>query len=380
MGETDFNSACSNDICVMDIIDWLTRIHTADPSALPGGPAAAKPEQTRLVLAAFHAVRQALNQCSADDRISVPGLGQFRLRNDQAATAAGASRRLVLAPEQSTRTNRVDQAAWQRALRARMLPLIHPRHRFVVLFFAKSACTSVVIWYLHTMGLLEGARSYSRWPHDFRIDRLYKRAEDREARASLRMSQVTVLKVVRDPLERAVSSFRHALATGYARESILAALGIDTAARGLSFERFIDFLEREDLQACDPHHALQWHPVERLRRPDVVINVSRGDLFAGLNDFERRLGMPVTDFSALRWIHELQASREAPTGETEGDTYRQVLTQRHALQGPWPRTLLTSEARRRLGKLYARDLRADEGADMMQPAESTPPRHKEPTN
>lgn len=364
----------------MNLTDLLHRIHETDPLALPAGAPGATPEQERLVLATLNAVRQALNRCSVSDRVLVPGLGQFRLRNDHAASAAGAVRRLVLAPEQSVRTERADQAAWFRALKAPMLPLIHPRHRFVVLFSAKSACSSVVIWYLHTMGLLEAARSYSDWPHDFRTDRLYQRQEDADARTTLRPSQVKLLRVVRDPLERAASSFRHALGTGYAREAIQRALGVDTELEGLSFERFIDFLEHEDLRSCDPHHRVQCHPVERLRQPDMVINVSRSDLFAGLNAFERLVGMPETDFAALRWLHELQAKREVAAGEPPGDAYRLVLTRQQALRGPWPRGLLAAPARARLEKLYAEDLHLYAAASYDGPQPQTPERLKEPLN
>jgi hypothetical protein len=286
-----------------------------------------------------------------------------------------------LAPEQSVRTERTDQASWFRALKTPMLPLIHPRHRFVVLFSAKSACSSVVIWYLHAMGLAEAARSYSDWPHDFRTDRLYRRQDDADARAALLPGQVKVLRVVRDPLERAASSFRHALATGYAREAIQRALGVDTDVDGLSFERFVDFLEREDLQRCDPHHGVQCHPVERLRRPDMVIDVSRDNLFAGLNAFERLVGMPETDFAALRWIHELQARREVAAGEVAGDPYRLVLTRQQALRGPWPAGLLTAEARTRLEKLYAEDLRLYSPASYHPAQPIDPPDAcKEPSN
>lgn len=246
---------------------------------------------------------------------------------------------------------------WRHALRGVMRPLIHPQRRFVVLFSAKSACSSVVIWFLHTLGLTEEARRHHEWPHVYRIDKLYHRPDYLAARASLRSDEARVLRVVRDPLERAVSSFRHALGTGYARESIREALGIDIDEQGLSFERFIDFLEREDLQRCDPHHRLQRHAVEELRRPDSVLNVSRQSLFEGLNEFERSLGMPETDFQALRWLHELQAAREPRRGLIAGDPYRQVLTGEEARYGPWPRGLLSSEAQLRLQRLYATDIR-----------------------
>ncbi len=235
-------------------------------------------------------------------------------------------------------------------------PLVDPQRRFVVLFSAKSACSTVVIWFLHQIGLAEAARRHSGWPHHYRQQCFYERADYRAARETLRPGQAAVLRVVRDPVERAASSFRHALGLGYAREPIQRSLGIDTERVGLSFEQFIDFLETEDLARCDPHHRRQRHPLERLRPADTVINASRQDLFDGLNAFERGLGLPHTDFASLAWIHELQAGRAAHSVDWPQDPYTSVLQPDQARQGPWPRGLLTAPARARLERLYADDL------------------------
>lgn len=247
-------------------------------------------------------------------------------------------------------------AAWRRALAVGPRPLLHPGHRVVVLFSPKSACSSFTIWLLHQLGLAGEARAFSNWPHDYRIQRLYARADDVAARAALQPDEVKLLRVVRCPLQRAVSSFRHALGTLYAQDAVREKLGIDMAAQGLSFERFIDFLALEDLDFCDPHHRRQRHPLERVRQPDVVINASRQDLFAGLNAFEALAGMPPTDFTRLAWVHELQATREPQPAAPPADPYRVVLTEDQARHGPWPQGLLTPEARERLAGLYAEDV------------------------
>ena len=79
-------------------------------------------------------------------------------------------------------------------------------------------------------------------------------------------------------------------------------------------------------------------------------------MFTGLNAFERSLGLPPTDFPALAWVHELQATRVPHSVDLGGDPYRLVLTRQQALQGPWPKGLITPEARARLERLYAEDL------------------------
>jgi hypothetical protein len=146
------------------------------------------------------------------------------------------------------------------------------------------------------------------------------------------------------------------LSTGYADGAIFKAIGVKPAVGGLSFERFIDFLETEDLEDCNPHHARQQHALEKIRPADFIINASREDLFAALNVFERAVGLPVTDFPSLAWIHELHSARVPKSIEWSSDPYRVALTREQARKGPWPKGLLTAEARARLEKLYASDI------------------------
>ncbi len=234
-------------------------------------------------------------------------------------------------------------------------PMIDFTRQFMMIFSPKAACSTAVIWFFHQMGLTSEARAHSDWPHHYRIERFYRRP-DYLAAWQLPVEQLRILRIVRDPFDRAVSSFRHALVTGYADDAIQRALGIDVASRGLSFSQFIDFLEYEDIATCDPHHRQQVHPVEVIRPPDILIDVSRQALFSELNSAERQLAMPITDFRCLNWIHELQQSRAAPRAGLLGNTYRQVLSRAQAQRGPWPSHLLNRRARERLSKIYAKDI------------------------
>lgn len=305
----------------------------------------------KVVRAAMAALRQQLASHESGPT-EVPGLGRFKPRPTPPDAPADAPLRWIFEPEAADHAAK----AWRKALRTVERPLIHPERKFVVLFSAKSACSTVVIWFLHTLGLAAQAREFSEWPHHYRINKYYAREDYLQAREDLGPDDVTVLRVVRDPVDRAGSSFRHALGLSYARDTIREKLGIDTDVDGLSFERFIDFLEMEDLDRCDPHHKRQRHLIEDLKRPDFVINASRKDLFTELNHFERMMGMPETDFKALAWVHELQATRVPHSVAHGGDSYRAVLTREHAQKGPWPKDLITPEARARLERLYAQDI------------------------
>src|SRR5689334_25375638 len=83
-------------------------------------------------------------------------------------------------------------------------PLIHTPQRMIVVFSPKSACTSVLIWFYHQIGHTKAARDYASWPHNYRTDvyyrsRFYRRAFERD------LSKFSLLRIVRDPFERAVS-------------------------------------------------------------------------------------------------------------------------------------------------------------------------------
>jgi O-antigen biosynthesis protein len=233
--------------------------------------------------------------------------------------------------------------------------LLDRERKFAMLFSEKSACTSAVIWFCHTLGLADEARAYSEWPHDYRLEVL-NHPDARLYPHSVPLDGYTILQIVRDPFERAASSFRHAVGSLYADKTIKMKIGVDVANDGLSFTQFIDFLAKENLRFCNPHHRVQSYSIAPGRFAHVVINISRQDLYQELNAFEVRMGMPLTDFANLAWVHELQKTR-SPTLVDMGPNPDQIaLTVTQAQRGPWPKGLLTERARRRIQTLYADDI------------------------
>jgi hypothetical protein len=244
-------------------------------------------------------------------------------------------------------------------------PLIYPRKRMIVVFSPKSACTNVVIWFFHQLGHSAAARDYSSWPHRYRTEvyyksTLYRRAYERD------LSKFSLVRVVRDPFERAVSSFRHVQKGGLADKEIGRALGrTDMSTAGLSFSEFLDFLERCDLNTCDPHFRVQRHPIEDRLPTRHLINASAEDLFSRLNEVEADFNLPITDFSTLEWLQKINRKHrhmEAPAAPA--DAYNHRFDRESARNGSWPpySAFLIPVARERLARLYARDIEAYGGA------------------
>jgi hypothetical protein len=235
-------------------------------------------------------------------------------------------------------------------------PLVNSEHSMLVLWNAKSASSTTLLWYFASLGLLDDVIASGLSPHAYRGQRFPGTGAHKRNRATKVLDDYFVVHVIRDPYLRAVSSYRHTLATGYADKRLAGRL--DRRA-GFSFSRYLDYLQSIDLARANVHHKLQRHRVEELRRADRVINVSRQDLLVELNRLERERGMKVTDFSAFGDLLEQQETRRARetgfSGEDVADRPLDVAAARG--EAPWPhyRQFLNPTTRGRIELLYAPD-------------------------
>jgi hypothetical protein len=237
-------------------------------------------------------------------------------------------------------------------------PLIDPRHRVIVVFSEKAACTNVLIWFFTQVGHVKAARDFHHWPHEYRRKVYYYSQSYRDALRS-DLTEFKVIRVVRDPYDRAASSFRHAVRFGLMDDDINRSVGRRSTTReGLSFSEFLSVLEQTDLRSCNPHFSVQRHPMEDTFKVDHLINVSKESLSKRFNQIESELGLARTDLDNDPWVKRLR-KHNRPARELEGTAlYTRRLTRDEARNGPWPRhaDLLTPEARMRIAKLYSRDI------------------------
>lgn len=243
-----------------------------------------------------------------------------------------------------------------------MPPLIYPQAKMVVVLSPKSACSSVVIWFFHQLGIAEEAREFGFWPHHYREKRYLTSKLYRDA-LSLDLRDFKIVRIVRDPFERAVSSFRHAQLHGYTDADFGRLLRLSgVAERGVSFCEFLDLLECLDLATCDRHIGYQRHPLEDHLPVSHLVNVSTENLFTRLNQVEADFGLPTTDFDRLEWLLEVDRRRSVfkPRRIDSSDAYTLRLTRQQARKGPWPlySALLIPLAQQRISQLYAVDFAA----------------------
>lgn len=187
-----------------------------------------------------------------------------------------------------------------------------------VMWSYKAACTTVIKWVFQQNGLLPEAMAYNSWVHKYRL-REYQKSERYLGRLKqLSRGGFDVVKIVRDPLDRTVSSYIHAYRHGYDDEAIAKIVRRPVSRRQrFSFREFVTYLEHSDLLYCNPHHRVQVAPIERhllfRTRPTKIIKIEQG-LNAALSELERELGLPATDFTNPVFESDHHTVRTAPAG------------------------------------------------------------------
>ena len=131
---------------------------------------------------------------------------------------------------------------------------------------------------------------------------------------------------------------------------------------GFSFQQFLDYIEAHGVWNCDVHIKPQFRQRERALPPTRFINISKTDLFSGLNDFEAELGLTQTRFAEMSWLHDLEGTRKAAQNPVEGEAIDEMAFNRAQVkdQGYFPSydQLLTPRARARIEAIYKADFDA----------------------
>jgi hypothetical protein len=190
-----------------------------------------------------------------------------------------------------------------------LLPLQQPDFPVAVCWSAKSGCTTVLKWFLSHNQLLDQALAYSTWVHDYRQRTLfqapgYRRQCERLFKKGSRNR--FIVKVIRDPATRAVSSFLHFQRYGYDPQRFpdaavvtqwKSAFGLERQS-GLSFRQFLMFVMSQRLNGCRLN--LHFRPqVDPQQDPCVDAYIRLEDLADGLRAVEDRVGLPHVDLRSL---------------------------------------------------------------------------------
>jgi hypothetical protein len=249
------------------------------------------------------------------------------------------------------------------ALRKTPIALYSEPQQLAVLWSAKAGCTFAVKWFFFQADLLEEALAYSPWPHEYRqwvftISPEYKR----QLRAVPSLGS-RVVKFVRNPYDRAVSSFLQACQQSTQRvdhasppvhELVGAYLGRPAGEDSpFTFREFVDFLSAADLDSSNTHIRRQISPCERDGRLSEMTIVKIEESARVLPHIEATLGLKESDFGLLRESphHTLRADLPGFAGDTPFGKTREIAI-------PHSDSFYDEALLKEVGALYAEDCEA----------------------
>ena len=236
-------------------------------------------------------------------------------------------------------------------------PLLFPPGSIGLIWSAKSACTTSILWYFAVAGLLKEALAYDPWPHRYRMEVLPTLDYYRTWLVNTDPRKLAWLRVIRDPYKRAVSIFRQVLRYFHNNNSFRQDLGLDLSQDSLSFDSFLSKLETVDITACDIHLRQQHHPLERSIRPARTINADREPLLDALLDFATPTQDVRLDLDAE--ISRISSFHHARRGLNHGDVSKTPFKMPFMSQD-WPEyeSFLNDSTRRKIERIYAADFSA----------------------
>ena len=247
-----------------------------------------------------------------------------------------------------------------------------PDFPLVLLFSEKAGCTSLTKWFLFQVGRLEEATDYHPWIHRYRMDVLDRQQGYRqEGMRLLQSRERPVVKLVRNPSSRVVSSFLSTLNNAHGRvpkswahELIVAArtrAGKPTGETALSFHDFVGFVaangtERRQING----HVARQHTAGEERLVDRIIKLEQ---FADeIRQLESEYGLAQSPLDLITSSkHHRSANRSgatAPVWSADLEITIEQVRQFRKDGSPSYDTLYDEECRRLVRECFAADFEA----------------------
>lgn len=235
----------------------------------------------------------------------------------------------------------------------------HPRllydkkQKLCLLWSPLCASTAIVPWFFKQIGLKDDLEAFKerakkrgmdKGAHRYRTIHHNTEGYIRHLPEVLHQS-FSVIRLVRNPFSRTVSSFLQSLRMKKVFPELFA-----TTDTSLSFAEFVDFLGTVDLQSCDPHFKVQQHPLEKMGLLTPAYMVKFESLAGDIRNTEQALGLP--------HIGIWGGGRTLYTKNTECHAHRKFSLEDIQKGVPHYRHFYTTELERKIRNFYAEDFAA----------------------
>lgn len=165
----------------------------------------------------------------------------------------------------------------------KLLPLWYKDFPIVISFSAKSGCTTILKWFLEQNGLLQDAYKFNSWVHEYREKVLCSTHDYKKTCKDIyteNSENKYIIKVIRDPFKRAVSSFLHYLRWKDISNNWPGAQDIElwknssglSKQNGLSFKQYLSFVINQNINTkkLDPHFDMQFDKTQDQRVNEYI--------------------------------------------------------------------------------------------------------------
>jgi hypothetical protein len=144
----------------------------------------------------------------------------------------------------------IDKELFQRKVH-RMRRLINREKKVIIGWTAKAGCSMSIKLFYKYIGILDEALQYSAWPHFYR-EEVYEK-NNHISTDDLNNDDFLKIKFVRNPYARAISSYIHALKTGYIWNYV------KQDNHDISFKQFLEMITNatKHIAIWDLHHSMQ---------------------------------------------------------------------------------------------------------------------------
>jgi len=157
------------------------------------------------------------------------------------------------------------------------IPVLNFNKKLAVYFSAKSGCTFTVKWFFYQIDHLNAALDFNHFVHKYRWQ-VYLRSDQfiksQDNFINNKGKGYLKIKVVRNPFERAVSSYMHFLGMLEEKHPALNNnFNINYKKMSYSFAEFLNMLKDININNCDIHWRRQFQLVERQFQFDHIIHL-----------------------------------------------------------------------------------------------------------
>lgn len=188
------------------------------------------------------------------------------------------------------------------------LPLMIKNFPIVICWTPKSGCTTVLKWFLEQNSLLEKAYEFNPWVHEYREKILYNQIYKKECRKIFEgnTSGKFIIKVIRNPIKRSVSSYLHFLRFGKISKNWPVVQKIESwkkenglaSQSGLSFRQFLNFVICQKISGGrnDTHFESQYN---KIQDPKVDIFIPIEKISSEIPKIEKEFNLKKIDINEL---------------------------------------------------------------------------------